>query len=88
MDKITRSCWHHRARLFIELRNSISLMVFLFPAQVSTSLPVRYQRFGFLLVTASRITYETTSTEAIAFPNIVVKKIIIAYSVTIASIIL
>jgi hypothetical protein len=63
-------------------------MVFLFAAQVSTSLPVRYRRFGFFLVTASKITYETTSTEAIAYPNIEVKKIIIAYSVTIASIIL
>jgi len=36
-------------------------MVFLFAAQVSTSLPARYQKFGFLLVTASNITFETTS---------------------------
>jgi hypothetical protein len=37
-------------------------MVFLFAAQVSTSLPVRYQKFGFLIVKASKITFETTST--------------------------
>ena len=46
MDKTVRSCWHHHARFFIELWNSISLMVFLFATQVSTSLPVRYRRFG------------------------------------------
>ena len=37
-------------------------MIFLFAAQVSTSLPVRYQKFGFLIVKASKITFETTST--------------------------
>ena len=62
MDKTLRSCWHHRARFFIELWNSISLMVFLFAAQVSTSLPARHRRFGFLFVTASKITFQTTST--------------------------
>jgi hypothetical protein len=42
-------------------------MVFLFAAQVSTSLPTRYRRFGLLLVTASRIAFETTSTEKAFF---------------------
>jgi len=37
-------------------------MVFLFGARVSTSLPIRYQKFGFLIVKASKITFETTST--------------------------
>ncbi|HEY6163509.1 MAG TPA: hypothetical protein VIW25_01245 [Nitrososphaeraceae archaeon] len=37
-------------------------MIFLFAAQVSTSLPVRYQKFGCLIVKASKITFETTST--------------------------
>jgi len=37
-------------------------MVFLFAAQVSAFLPARYRKFGFLLVTASKITFETAST--------------------------
>ena len=44
-------------------------MVFLFAAQVSTSLPARYRRFGFLLVTASKITFETTLTGEPLFAN-------------------
>jgi hypothetical protein len=35
--------------------NSASLMVFLLAAQVSTSLPAKYRRFGLLFVTASKI---------------------------------
>jgi hypothetical protein len=37
-------------------------MVFLLAAQVSTSLPTKYRRFGLLFVTASKIALETTST--------------------------
>jgi hypothetical protein len=34
----------------------------LFAAQVSKTLPAKYRRFGFLFVTASKITFEKTST--------------------------
>ena len=49
------------------LWNSVSPMVFLLAAQASTSLPTRYRRFGLLLLTASRIAFETTSTEEAFF---------------------
>jgi hypothetical protein len=57
-------CNQHHVIFFIILRNSVSLIVFLFAAQTSTSLPARYRRFGFLLVTAYKITFATNSAGA------------------------